>query len=57
MAIALCFIAGLMAASAVLAAFIGGYYLAKHDRSEGITMDKGNAEAIKGMSEWMNYKG
>lgn len=57
MAISICFLAGLFGSAIVIASFIAGFEIGRKERSDGVKVSKDNAEAIRDISEWMNYRG
>lgn len=57
MNILLCFTAGLFGSAIVIVSFLAGMEMGKKERSDGLKVNKDNAEAIRDISEWMNYRG
>ena len=57
MALALCFLAGLFGSAIAIASFIAGFEMGRKERSDGLKVSKDNAEAIRDISDWMNYRG
>lgn len=54
---AICFLAGLFGSAIGIALFISGFEMGRKERSDGVKVNKDNAEAIRDISEWMNYRG
>lgn len=53
----LCFLAGLFGSAIVIASFMAGFEMGRRERSDGLKVSKDNAEAIRDISDWMNYRG
>lgn len=53
----LCFIAGLFGSAIAIILFLTGMEMGRKEKSEGLKVNKDNAEAIRDISEWMNYRG
>lgn len=57
MNIALCFLAGLFGSAIVIASFMAGFEMGRRERADGVKVNRDNAEAIKDIYDWMNYRG
>lgn len=58
MEIILLILVGTIMGAINVAFFLLGTYFAKKKENEGsLTVDKNNKDAIKGIMEWMNYRG
>lgn len=57
MNILLCFTAGLFGSAIVIISFLAGMEMGRKERSDGLKVSKDNAEAIRDISDWMNYRG
>lgn len=57
MNIVLCFTAGLFGSAIVIISFLAGMEIGRKEKSDGVKVSKDNAEAIKDIYDWMNYRG
>lgn len=57
MNIVLCFTAGLFGSAIVIISFLAGMEMGRKEKSDGVKVNRDNAEAIKDIYDWMNYRG